>query len=81
MALIYGKEDEKREGVEFSGFRREEEKAAKPPIFCEPCIYFDFSLLGQKPNPQNFWYAIYQIHWPITFVLLAILAYAYSLVY
>ncbi|KJS88217.1 MAG: permease [Peptococcaceae bacterium BICA1-8] len=77
MALIYGKEDAEREGVEFGGFEEEERRSGWQNLlyFANLVFILIFAAWARPQSPEGFWYAVYKIHWPITIVLLAILAY------
>lgn len=77
MALIYGKEDVKREGLDFDGFKEEERRTGWQNLlyFANLVFILIFAAWAKPQSPEGFWYAVYKIHWPITFVLLAILAY------
>jgi len=77
MALIYGKEDAQREGVDFGGFEEEERRTGRQNLlyFANLVFILIFAAWAKPQAPEGFWYAVYRIHWPITFFLLAILAY------
>lgn len=77
MALLYGKEDEKKEGLDFDGFEEEEGRTGWQNLlyFANLVFILIFAAWAKPQSSEGFWYAIYQIHWPITFVLLVILAY------
>jgi hypothetical protein len=84
MSLIYGKEDAGKAalGLE-SGFEDETGRSGLKTYFTRNLSLILIFAAWAKPQTQEgFWYSVYQMHWPITFVLLVITGlYADSLVY
>jgi len=77
MALIYGKEDADREGMDFTAAGEETESRSgwqNLVYFLNLVLILIFAAWAKPQSPDGFWYAIYQVHWPITILLLAILA-------
>ncbi len=77
MALLYGKEDAARNSLIF-----EEEKYAERRSGWQNLFYFVilvliliFAAWAKPQSSGGFWFAVYQVHWPITMVFLLILAY------
>lgn len=78
MALIYGKEDAENEGIGFDqGLEEESSRSGtKTLLYFTTLVFILIFAAWAKPQSETgFWYMIYQVHWPITFVLLAFLAY------
>lgn len=77
MSLIYGKEDTQREGLDFGDIQEEEKRTGWQNLlyFANLVFILVFAAWAKPQSPEGFWYAVYQIHWPITFILLAILGY------
>ncbi len=76
MALLYGKEDVNREGLVIGENEEEERRTGWQNLFYFANLVFIliFAAWAKPQSAEGFWYSVYQIHWPITFVLLAILA-------
>jgi len=78
MSLIYGKEDAGKAalGLE-SGFEDETGRSGLKTIFyfATLVLILIFAAWAKPQTQEGFWYSVYQMHWPITFVLLVILAY------
>jgi uncharacterized membrane protein YraQ (UPF0718 family) len=77
MSLIYGKEETQREGLDFGDSEEEEKRTGWQNLlyFANLVFILVFAAWAKPQSPEGFWYAVYQIHWPITFILLAILGY------
>lgn len=77
MALLYGKEDAGREGLVIGDAGDEERRTGWQNLFyfANLVLILIFAAWAKPQSPEGFWYSVYKIHWPITFVLLAILAY------
>ncbi len=76
MSVIFKKEDQER--ADFgSGEVETEKRSALQNIFYFATLIFIliFAAWAKPENPVGFWYSIFQIKWPITFVLLGILGY------
>lgn len=78
MSMIYGKEDAAKEALGFeAGAEDETGRSGLKTIlyFATLVLILIFAAWAKPQTNEGFWYAVYQMHWPITFVLLAILAY------
>ncbi|MBZ4655170.1 MAG: permease [Peptococcaceae bacterium] len=77
MALLYGKEDAGREGLVIGDAGDEERRTGWQNLiyFANLVFILIFAAWAKPQSPEGFWYSVYKIHWPVTFVLLAILAY------
>ncbi|KUO58285.1 MAG: permease [Gracilibacter sp. BRH_c7a] len=78
MSLIYGKEESKNEALGFEeGFEEESGRSGTRNFlyFSTLVLILIFAAWAKPQTAEGFWYTVYQMHWPITFVLLAILAY------
>jgi len=77
MALLYGKEDAGREGLALGDNGDKERRTGWQNLlyFANLVFILIFAAWARPQSPEGLWYLIYEIHWPITFVLLAILAY------
>lgn len=78
MSLIYGKEEAKNEALGFEeGFEEESGRSGTKNLlyFATLVLILIFAAWAKPQSGEGIWYTIYQMHWPITFVLLAILAY------
>ncbi|MDK2985278.1 MAG: uncharacterized protein PWQ96_920 [Clostridia bacterium] len=76
MSLIYGKEDAAGD-AEFGTGETEERRTGWQNLvyFANLVFILIFAAWAKPQSNEGFWYAVYQIHWPITFVLLALLTY------
>ncbi len=76
MSWIYGKEDEKNE-VNFEDSEEDEKRSGLQNLvyFANLVFILIFAAWAKPQSNEGFWHAVYQIHWPVTFVLLALLAY------
>lgn len=77
MSIIYGKEDAQREGIHFGDLQEEVRRTGRQNLLYFATLVFIliFAAWSKPESTEGFWYLVYQIHWPLTFVLLAILAY------
>ncbi|MCR4441998.1 MAG: permease [Peptococcaceae bacterium] len=77
MALLYGKEDAGREGLDLGDNGGEERRKGWQNLlyFANLVFILIFAAWAKPQSQEGFWHFVYKIHWPITFVLLAILAY------
>lgn len=77
MALLYGKEDGSREGVSFDQGEEEEKRQGWQNFlyFLNLVLILIFAAWAKPQTTEGIWYGVYKLHWPITFVLLGILAY------
>jgi hypothetical protein len=78
MAFIYGKEDAGKEAAGFEqGFGDEPGRSGLKTIlyFATLVLILIFAAWAKPQNQEGFWYTVYQLHWPLTLVLLAVLAY------
>ncbi len=77
MALLYGKDDANREGLVIGGNEEEEKRTGWQNLiyFANLVFILIFAAWAKPQSTEGLWYSVYQIHWPITFILLAILAY------
>lgn len=78
MSFIYGKDDEKRLEAGFGGDRSTEGKRSGwQNLFylANLVLILIFAAWAKPQSAEGFWYAVYLIHWPVTIILLIILAY------
>lgn len=78
MALIYRKDDERVEGVTFeTGLEEETGRAGWQNLlfFVNLVLILVFAAWSKPQASEGFWYAVYTVHWPITILLLAVLAF------
>jgi len=79
MSLIYGKEDAERIGeIDFGGDSSEKETRSgwQNLLYLATLVLILIFAAWAKPqSSEGFWFMVYSIHWPITILLLAILAY------
>jgi uncharacterized membrane protein YraQ (UPF0718 family) len=78
MAFIYGKEDAGKEAAGFEqGFGDEPGRSGLKTFlyFATLVLILIFAAWAKPQNQEGFWYTVYQLHWPLTLVLLAVLAY------
>jgi len=77
MALLYGKEDADREKITFGGDQEEEKRKGWQTLlyFANLVLILIFAAWAKPQSPEGLWYLVHKIHWPITFILLAFLAY------
>lgn len=76
MSLIYGKEDRGEKAPDFAGLEEESRREpGKTILFFTVLVFILIFAAWVKPETEEgFWFVMYQAHWPITLVLLAILA-------
>lgn len=77
MSLIYGKEDAQRARGDFSGLEEEQKRTGwqNALYFINLILVLIFAAWAKPQSTGGIWYAVYRVHWPVTFVLLATLAY------
>lgn len=78
MSLIYGKEDAEKEALGFDqGLEEESSRSGTKTIlyFATLVLILIFAAWAKPETQEGFWYAVYQVQWPITFILLGILAF------
>lgn len=78
MALIYGKEDAGQEALGFEqGFEEEPGRNGTKTLlyFAILVLILIFAAWAKPQTEEGFWYTVYQVHWPMTFLLLGLLAY------
>lgn len=75
MALLFNKE-ETPEDLILGDNNEEKRKGWQNLLFFANLVFIMiFASLAKPQSQKGFWYAAYQIHWPVTIVLLATLAY------
>lgn len=78
MSLIYGREDAERLEADFGGDGSEKETRSgwQNLLYLANLVFIlIFAAWARPQSPQGFWYAVYQVHWPVTVLLLLLLAY------
>lgn len=77
MALLYGKDDGSREGAGFELGEEEEKRQGWQNLlyFLNLVLILIFAAWAKPQTTVGLWYAVYKLHWPITIILLGILAY------
>ena len=78
MSFIYCKEDAERIGVDFVGDVSTEERRSgwqNLLYIGNLVLILIFAAWARPQSYEGFWYMVYRIHWPVTIILLAILAY------
>lgn len=76
MAFLYGKEDESRNAAGFEGVEVAESRNGwQNLLYLANLVFILIFAAWAKPQAEEgFWYAVYNVHWPITIILLTILA-------
>ncbi len=66
MALIYGKEDDQKEGMDFGGDDEETRSGWQNLLYFANLVFILVFAAWAKPQTnEGFWYAVYQIHCPL----------------
>lgn len=74
MSLIYGKDDLTDQDIMVGDQEKETRSGWQNLIYFATLVFILIFAAWAKPQSnEGFWYAVYQIHWPITFILLGIL--------
>ncbi|TDA69876.1 MAG: permease [Clostridia bacterium] len=78
MELLYGREDAGRQGADFgTGSGQKEERSGWQNLLYLANLVFIliFAAWARPQSAEGFWYAVYRVHWPVTVLLLLLLAY------
>ncbi|MEW6624029.1 MAG: permease [Bacillota bacterium] len=77
MSLVFGKEDGARENADFEdGSQLQENRTGLQNLsyFATLVLILIFAAWAKPASPEGIWHAVYQIHWPVTILLLGLLA-------